>query len=127
MRIEHIGINVPRASDHAQWYVQHLGMRIVRKMDTIQIHFIADENGQVMLELFTNPDAPIPDYPSMNPSVFHIAFSVDDIAAERERLLAVGASSAGDINTTPAGDQLVFLRDPWGVCLQLAHRQNPML
>jgi hypothetical protein len=28
---------------------------------------------------------------------------------------------------TPAGDELVMLRDPWGVALQLVKRAQPML
>jgi hypothetical protein len=32
-----------------------------------------------------------------------------------------------EIVTTPAGDQLVFLRDPWGVTVQLAKRGTPLV
>jgi glyoxylase I family protein len=127
MQIEHIALNVPQASQQAQWYVQHLGMQIVRHVDNNQTHFIADASGQVMLELYTNLTAPVPDYPAMKPHTLHIAFSVAVIESERERLFAAGATPEGDIEITPAGDRLVFLRDPWGICLQLAHRQQSML
>jgi hypothetical protein len=31
------------------------------------------------------------------------------------------------LTTTPAGDSLVMLRDPWGIALQLVKRAQPML
>ena len=126
MRIEHMALNVANATEQAQWYVEHLGMTIVRHAENNQTHFIADETGQVLLELYTNPTAPVPDYAAMNPFVLHIAFAVDDIEAEHKRLLAAGASVEDEIRTTAASDKLVFMRDPWGVCLQLAQRSEPM-
>jgi catechol 2,3-dioxygenase-like lactoylglutathione lyase family enzyme len=127
MIIEHIALNVANATEMAQWYEQHLGMKIVRKGDHSQMHFIADDAGTTLLELYTNADAPIPDYATTDPLVLHIAFAVDDMDGERERLLAAGATSAGDVATTPAGDQLAMLRDPWGVCVQLVKRSQSML
>jgi len=44
-----------------------------------------------------------------------------------DRLLAAGASIAGDVAITPADDEMVFLRDPWGVALQLVKRAVPLL
>ncbi|HLV35565.1 MAG TPA: VOC family protein [Spirillospora sp.] len=128
MNIEHIAINVEAPNKMAQWLGDHLGMRVVRAMnDANETQFIVDEAGRVVIELYNNPASPMPDYRGMNPLVFHIAFSVDDVAAARERLIAAGATAEGDINTTPAGDQLAFLRDPWGVPLQLVRRSKPML
>ena len=31
------------------------------------------------------------------------------------------------ITVTPAGDEMVFLRDPWGVAVQLVKRARPLL
>ena len=45
----------------------------------------------------------------------------------RQRLIAAGATAEGDVATTPAGDKLAFLRDPWNVVVQLVQRKNPML
>ena len=127
MRIEHIAINVPEVEKHAQWYVNHLGMTIVRQLEEMNIHFMTDESSHVVMELYTNPEVTMPDYASMEAEVFHIAFSADDIEAERDRLVSAGAESLTDIRTTPAGDRLTFLRDPWGVCLQLAQRSKPLI
>src|SRR4051812_23347929 len=63
--------------------------------------------------------APVLDYAAMDPLVFHIAFGTTDVRGTLQRLLAAGATSAGEVTTTPAGDEMAFLRDPWGVALQL--------
>lgn len=127
MNIEHLAFNVEDPTSLAKWYGEHLGMRIVRHVGgPTQTHFLGDESGRVVLEFYRHTKAAIPDYRAMEPLVLHIAFLVDDIAATRQRLLDAGAAAAGDIATTDAGDQLVFLRDPWGLALQLVKRATPL-
>jgi glyoxylase I family protein len=128
VKIEHFALNVEKPNELVQWYVENLGMKIVRAMnDANGTHFFVDDAGKVLVEVYNNPLSPMPDYFGMHPLMFHIAFAVDDMQVERERLLAAGATAEGDINHTPAGDQLCFLRDPWGVPLQLARRAKPMM
>jgi catechol 2,3-dioxygenase-like lactoylglutathione lyase family enzyme len=128
MKIEHFAINVEKPTEMVNWYVEHLGMKIVRAHhDTNETHFIVDDAGVVVVEVYNNLASPMPDYRGMNPLMFHIAFSVDDMQSEIDRLVAAGAVQEIEINTTPAGDKLVFLRDPWGVPLQLAQRATPLL
>ena len=127
MTIEHIAINVADPVAHADWYVRHLGMRVVRQVDTgPRTRFLADSAGRTVLEIF-HQDAPVPDYAAMHVMVLHIAFKVDDLRAERGRLLAAGATAATDITTTDSGDEMTFLRDPWGVTIQLVRRGKPLL
>jgi hypothetical protein len=45
----------------------------------------------------------------------------------RERLLAAGATTGGDVTATPAGDEMTFLRDPWGLVLQFVRRATPLM
>jgi uncharacterized glyoxalase superfamily protein PhnB len=82
-----------------------------------------------MLEIYNNPAAQVPDYAALDPLVIHVAMDVgaEAIEAARDRLLAAGASLYGDLVVTPAGDQLVMLRDPWGMALQLAKRKKAMI
>lgn len=128
MNIEHLAINVADPVAMAAWYGQHLGMGVARKVEgPTRTHFIADAAGRTVLELYHQTKAPIPDYRAMDPFVFHIAFLADDVAAEQRRLLAAGATSAADITTTDAGDVMTFLRDPWGVTIQLIKRAKPLL
>jgi len=126
--IEHFALNVPEPVAAAAWYVRHLGMRVARALkETPFTHFLADASGRVVVELYGHPKAPVPDYRALDPLVFHIAFLTADVPGTRERLLAAGATSAGEVTVTPAGDEMAFLRDPWGVALQLIRRVTPLL
>jgi uncharacterized glyoxalase superfamily protein PhnB len=62
----------------------------------------------------------------MDPLVLHLAFAVEDVKAEHRRLLAAGARPMGDVQVTPAGDEMAMLRDPWGFCIQILKRAEPM-
>ena len=127
MHLEHVALNLPDPKAAAQWYADHLEMRIVKKVDEAPfMTFIADSKGG-MLEVYHNPDGEVPDYAAMSPYTLHIAFAVDDVEAERDRLLEAGATDASEIETTPSGDRLLFLRDPWGVPLQLLTRAEPFV
>jgi uncharacterized glyoxalase superfamily protein PhnB len=63
----------------------------------------------------------------MDPLLLHVAFMVDDVDAVRQKLIAAGATPAGEVTTTPAGDRLAMLRDPWGLAIQFLRRADPML
>ena len=128
MRIEHVAVNVADAKAMAEWYVEHLDFSIIRSGSApIDMRFIADESKQVLMEIYNNPECPVPDYPEQNPLMLHVAFVSSDVVADRDRLLAAGASAAGEITRTPAGDTLAMLRDPWGLAIQLCQRAEPML
>ncbi len=128
IRLEHVAINVEDPAAMAKWYCENLGMKIIRKGPSpANMRFISDAGGNMMLELYNNPPDAVPDYPSMNPLSLHIAFMVDDVKSITRKLIAAGATIAVDVNTTPAGDELVILRDPWGVPIQFLKRTEPML
>ncbi len=127
MHIEHMALNVADPVKMAAWYVEHLGMRVLRKQEQMPFtHFIADESGRVVLELYHHTKAVLPDYAKLDPLTLHIAFTAADVAKERARLFAVGATSAGDIVTTDSGDVMTFVRDPWSVTIQLVKRAKPL-
>jgi len=128
MNIEHVAYNVADPVKMAAWYVEHLGLRVLRKQDHAPFtHFIADQAGRVVLELYGHTKAALPDYAKLDPLSLHIAFTADDVAKERQRLLDAGATSAGDVVTTDSGDVMTFVRDPWGVTVQLVKRVKPMM
>ena len=89
--------------------------------------FLTDTDRQSVIEIYNNPVGEIADFANMSPFTFHIAFEVEDIEASRARLVAAGAAVDGEILIMPDGDRLAFLRDPWGLTLQLATRSIPML
>jgi len=64
----------------------------------------------------------------MDPLLLHVAFSRRATSRPRAgRLLEAGAKAVGEVTTTPGGDELAMLRDPWGLALQLARRKLPLV
>jgi uncharacterized glyoxalase superfamily protein PhnB len=108
--------------------VKHLGFTIARSGgEPSHARFMADSTRAVMLEIYRNPAASVPDYQKADPLLMHVAYSSDNPAADRDRLVQAGAVVADDLMTTPSGDVIVMLRDPWGVPIQLVKRAKPML
>ncbi|MBM4025642.1 MAG: VOC family protein [Planctomycetes bacterium] len=128
MRLEHIGLNVADPVKAAQWYVDNLGMKVLREgPPPMNGRFIGDADGNMMLELYHNPPDAVPNYAAIDPLLLHIAFHADDVEAIRAKLIAAGATAVDEVTTTPAGDKLAMLRDPWGLPIQFVHRADPML
>jgi catechol 2,3-dioxygenase-like lactoylglutathione lyase family enzyme len=126
MRLEHCALQVPDAPALADWYVKHLGCSVARAGGAPSFtRFLAA--GPVLIEIYQGSIAPTPDYHSKHPAQLHLAFVSESLKADRDRLLAAGAKIAEDCFTTPAGDELLMLRDPWGIGLQLVKRAKPML
>jgi glyoxylase I family protein len=125
VKFEHFALNVPDARGLARWYVAHLGMRVARsKTEPPYTTFLSDDTGRVIIEVYSNPKAPVPDYGAADPLCLHIAMVCEDPAATRTRLTAAGAKP--DIEETlPDGSYLVMMRDPWGIPLQLVRRVTP--
>ena len=125
MKFEHFALNVPDPRAQAQWYAQHVGFTITRaRPDAPFMHFLADETGRTIVELYSNPKAAIPDYRTMHPLCFHLAVVAADAKAERARLEKAGATLFLE-DPQPDGSLLIMMRDPWGVPLQLCQRTVP--
>lgn len=125
MKFEHFALNVPDAPAQAQWYVQNLGFSIARRREDAPFtHFLADDTGRTVVELYSNPKAPIPYYAAQDPLIFHLAVVAVDAKAECARLLKTGAKLCRE-EPQPNGTQLIMLRDPWNVPLQLCQRTKP--
>ena len=126
MRFEHVAINVPDARAVAAWYVENLGLIIVRSVEGApHTRFLADESGRTVLEVYSNTAAPFPDYARQHWLVLHLAFVSSDVDADCARLKQAGATLA-TIDDLADGSRLIMMRDPWGVCLQLCRRTRPM-
>lgn len=127
MHFEHAALNVPDPKAMAAWYVMHCGAHLVSTQDgPPYTSFLADTTGRVILEIYANPEAPIPDYRTQHPLCLHIAFAVEDIDAERDRLIDAGAELYAE-QELDNGSRLVMLRDPWGIPLQLVRRGVPLI
>lgn len=127
MKIEHVAFNVADPVAVAAWYGEHLGLRIVRHLPVpTQTHFLADDAGETVIEIYCNQPDSVPDYAAMDPLLFHLAFTSDSPAADSARLIAAGATAVDELKF-PDGTHLVMLRDPWGLALQLCKRAVPLL
>jgi len=127
MRMEHVALNVADPVAMATWYVEHLGMRIVRQAaEPTFVRFLEATDGSGLVEIYRNEAAPVPDYARMHPLELHLAFSSADVDADCQRLLRAGATLFEAPLTTGAGDRLAMLRDPWHVAIQLTWRKQPM-
>jgi glyoxylase I family protein len=128
MRVEHIAFQVKDPLAVVDWYVRNFGFRVVRAAGgPAQTHFLADVAGHVVLEIYSNPAAPIPDYVAMNPLVLHLAFAVENVAVAQALLVKAGATVYSPPEILPSGDELAMLRDPFGLAIQLARRKSPLL
>ena len=128
MKVEHFALQVPDPVAMADWYVKHLRCSVARSGgEPSHARFLLDGAGSVMLEIYRNPRVSPPDYHAMDPLILHLAFVSDNLAADRDRLVAAGARVVEALFTSPAGDELLMLRDPWGLALQLVRRAQPML
>lgn len=128
MRVEHVAFNVESPLEMARWYVDHLGFRVARRvMEEPWAHFLVDEAGSTMIEIYGNRNVPTSEYRSMHPGTLHLAFVSEDIQADIDRLSAAGGTLEGEITDLPGGDVAAFVRDPWGFVLQLVKRQTPMI
>jgi glyoxylase I family protein len=126
MIFEHFGINVPDARAMADWYIRHLNMKtVIANAKPPYAQFLADSTGRVVMELYSNPADPIPDYAAQHHLRFHFAFAVADLQKEKERLLRAGATFIVEDRLTD-GSIVITLRDPWNIPLQLARRAKPM-
>jgi glyoxylase I family protein len=128
MKIEHVAFQVPEPVALADWYVDHLGLRVARSTEGPGwARFLADDTDAVMVEVYRNPNVAVPDYRAIDPLMLHLAFQTDDVSGTRERLMAAGATPVGDVVVSDVGDHLAMLRDPWGLAIQLVHRRDPMI
>jgi catechol 2,3-dioxygenase-like lactoylglutathione lyase family enzyme len=127
LRIEHVALNVSDPRAMAEWYVAHLGMRVVRQVDgPPHTRFLADAAGRTVVEVYANAGARVPDYGAMDPLELHLAFDSSAPDADRDALVAAGATAVSE-DRLPDGSRLLMLRDPWGLPLQLCARATPLV
>ena len=126
MKFEHFALNVADARAHGNWYVENLGFKMVRHIDESPFRrFLADETGRVVIELYTDARAGIPNYAAAHPLIFHFAVVSTDALADRRRLETAGATHVAPDEPQADSTRLIMMRDPWGVALQLCQRANP--
>ncbi|PRY52592.1 glyoxalase/bleomycin resistance protein/dioxygenase superfamily protein [Arcticibacter pallidicorallinus] len=127
MKLEHFAINVEDPINMAKWYVQHLGLSIIKQQQQAPfMTFLADDSGQIMIEIYKNPIDQVPKYRDMHPLIVHLAFVSETPDRDRTRLEEAGAITVSN-DILDDGSHLVMMRDPWGLAIQLCKRATAML
>src|SRR6185312_4676572 len=126
MRLEHFALQVPEPVAMADWYVKHLGATVARAGGAPQ-HGRFMKVGGVLFEIYNNPAVTMPDYEDTEVMQMHLAFSSENLKADRDRLVKAGARVIEDVSTTPGGDEIMMLRDPWNLPIQFVKRKEPMM
>jgi glyoxylase I family protein len=126
MRLEHFALQVPEPVAMADWYVKHLGAKVARAGGPPQNGRFLTVGG-VMFEIYNNPAVTMPDYSKTEVMQMHLAFMSENLKADRDRLVQVGARVIEDVYSTPEGDEIMILRDPWNVPIQFVKRKQSML
>ncbi|RLV49981.1 VOC family protein [Nocardioides mangrovicus] len=132
MRFDHWGLNVADLDAAEAWYGEALGVRreVALRIDPISMDvrmLLHPEHGY-RLELLSREgaggDAPAdPAEAALRHGYGHVALSVDDLDAEHDRLVSLGARSVMAPQPSPEpGVRMVFLADPFGNLVELLQR-----
>ena len=127
MQIEHLALNLEQAEAAVTWYHRHLGMPIHRQQqEPLYAAFLGEPPG--LLEIYCNPSYPLAEPKTWHCLTLHLALTSTDLAADRDRLLAAGASLVPEHCDGPDADGygVLMLRCPWGLPLQLCRRREPL-
>lgn len=127
MKLEHFALNVEEPVGMAEWYVEHLGLQVIKQMkEAPYTTFLADNSGRIMIEIYKNPADEVPVYRNMDPLLVHLAFVSVQPEEDKKRLLKAGGSLVTEQHLKD-GSHLIMMRDPWGLAVQLCKRGVPML
>jgi lactoylglutathione lyase len=119
-KLEHVGVMVSDLEVSIGFYQDVLGLDLLDRFDANEstgLAFLGDGgSGQVIIELICGKDNTFPD----EGKVHHIAFTVDDIEGEIERLRSLKVHFTNDeISTLANGSKYIFFKGPDGETLEL--------
>ena len=121
MRLLHTMVRVKDLDRSVAFYRDVLGMReesrrVLERADAT-ILFLSDGAGDHRIELTYNHDGR---HYELGTQFGHVAFSVEDLDRERERLERHGiAFSRGPYQVTEGGRRIAFIKDPDGLEIEL--------
>jgi catechol 2,3-dioxygenase-like lactoylglutathione lyase family enzyme len=144
-RIDHVGITVSDLDRALGFYRELLGLRVMADaivaepevadllgLDSVELRIVDLDSGDgrvVELIQYLQPKGTRIGYASADPATAHVAFTVDDLDAVRERLSQAGATivSRRPITISDPGGSFdgaicLYVRDPDGAILELVQR-----
>lgn len=144
-RIDHVGVTVADVERSLRFYRDTLGLRVINDstfesrevaallgLESVVLHNVDLDSGDGrVLELlhYVEPAGRHVDYESRDPGTGHIALTVDDLDAVRERIAAGGGRviSSAQLHVHEPGGAFdgaicLYVRDPDGMILELVQR-----
>ncbi|ART76606.1 glyoxalase [Sutcliffiella horikoshii] len=120
-RLEHVGIMVKDIQKSIKFYTEVVGFSLKGELDhpngEIKLAFLGfEKREETELELIQgyNDDLPV------EGKVHHIALTVDDVEAERQRLKSLDVTFIEqEITTLPNGARYIFFAGPDGEWIEL--------
>jgi lactoylglutathione lyase len=129
MRILHTMLRVGDLQKSLQFYIQVLGMRLLRQMEfpdgkfTLAFVGYGDEADSAVIELTYNWDE---DKYELGTGFGHIALEVDDIHAAVARIRALGGEVLREPGPMKHGTTVIaFVVDPDGYRIELIENKSP--
>jgi lactoylglutathione lyase len=119
-KLEHVGVMVSDLEVSIDFYENVLGLDLLDRFAANEftgLAFLGDRaSGQVIVELICGEDNPFPD----EGKVHHIAFTVDHIEDEIDRLRKLKVHFTNEeISTLANGSKYIFFKGPDGETLEL--------
>lgn len=126
----HSMIRVLDEARSVAFYEQAFGLKVAQRMDfdNFTLIYLANDESPVELELTVNKDRHEP-Y-DLGDGYGHVAFSVDDVDAEHERLTAAGLAPRKLVDFAPGGQVIArffFIADPDGYQIEVLQRAGRYL
>lgn len=120
-KLEHVGIQVKDLDTTIEFYTRVLGLELLEKQDhvdpNLKLAFLGfSHSDETVIELISgyNPNLPT------EGKVHHIAFTVENIEEEIERVKEHGVQFVDEnITTLPSGAKYVFFTGPDGEWIEL--------
>lgn len=118
--VHHIAIITHNYESTIDFYVKKLGFKIIREnkridKDDIKLDL---ELGDMELEIFIKPNAPIHPFPE-TAGLRHLAFKVEDVEETVKELNSLGIETEPIRNDTFTGSKMTFFKDPDNLPLEI--------
>ena len=124
MKYLHTMVRVSNLEESLEFYCNHLGLVILKKMDNAAGRYTlvflgTSKNSEDMVELTYNWD---PEVYTEGRNFGHLAFQVEDIYATCQQLMDAGIT----LNRPPRDGYMAFVRSPDNISIELLQTGNPL-
>ena len=119
-----ISLNVADVGASSSWVQQHLGFEVAMAAEGF-VSLSHPDAGFNLVYLATGLPTFKPASAAGHADGVLVVFTVDDVDAEYERLVAAGATVATPVETEPWGERYAQFTDPNGVVYQLVSWVQP--